>query len=83
MAQNLTSIHEDVGLFLALLSELQHCHVNCGVGCRHSSGPALLWLYRKPAIEAPTRPLAWELPYAADVAPKSKQTNKQTISLKP
>ena len=31
---------------------------------------ALLWLWRRPAAEAPIRPLAWEPPYAADAALK-------------
>ena len=34
-------------------------------------------LWYGPAAAAPIRPLAWELPYAKDVALKSK-TNKQT-----
>ena len=36
-----------------------------GVGRRHDSDPALLWLWRRPAATAPIRPLAWESPYAA------------------
>ena len=28
----------------------------------------LLWLWRRPAAEAPIRPLAWEPPYATTVA---------------
>ena len=36
-----------------------------GVGHRHSSDPALLWLWRELAAGAPTGPLAWEPPYAA------------------
>ena len=42
--------------------------VKCGVGCRCSSNPALLWLWRRPAAIAPMRPLAWESPYAAGAA---------------
>ena len=38
--------------------------------------PALLWLWRRPAATAPTRPLASEPPYAAGVALKSKKTKK-------
>ena len=56
--------------------------MNCGVGCRRGSDPALLWLWRRPAATAPIRPLAWEPPYAAlEIAkkPKNKQTNKQKI----
>ena len=43
-----------------------------GVGCRHVSDLALLWLWRRPAITAPIRPLAWEIPYATGVALKSQ-----------
>jgi len=39
----------------------------------------LLWLWCRPAAVAPIGPLAWEPPYAAGVALKSKnKTNKQT-----
>ena len=44
--------------------------MSCGVGRRHSSDPALLWLWCRPAAVAPIQPLAWELPYAAAVALK-------------
>ena len=43
--------------------------VSCGVGHRCSSVPALL------APEGQIRPLAWELPYAARTALKSKNNN--------
>ena len=43
--------------------------MSCGVGCRHSSDPALLW----PEATAPIRPLAWEPPYAAGGALKAKK----------
>ena len=45
----------------------------CGVGRRHGSDPALLWLWCRPAVAAPVQPLAWELPYAAGAALKKKQ----------
>ena len=48
-----------------------------GVGYRHGSDLALLWLWSKPVTTAPVQPLAWEPPYAADAALK-RQTNKQT-----
>ena len=53
--------------------------VSCSAGRRHSLDPALLWLWCRPAAVAPIRPLAWELPYAAGAALKSKETkqNKQ------
>ena len=52
--------------------------MSCGVGCRHGSDPALLWLCHRPAGTALIRPLAWEPPYAAEVAlEKTHKTNKQ------
>ena len=47
--------------------------MNCGVGCRHGSDLALLWLQCKMAAVAPVQPLAWEPPYAVGVALKSKK----------
>ena len=35
--------------------------MSCGIGYRHSSDPALLWLWCRPAAEAPIGPRAWEL----------------------
>uniref|UniRef100_A0A8D0Z604 Glycine cleavage system H protein n=1 Tax=Sus scrofa TaxID=9823 RepID=A0A8D0Z604_PIG len=32
--------------------------MSCGVGCRHGSDPALLWLWHRPVATAPIRPLA-------------------------
>ena len=54
--------------------------MSCGVGHRHGSDLALLWLWHRLAAAAPIRPLAWELPYATSAAleknqkPKTKQT---------
>ena len=45
--------------------------MSCGVGCRHGPDPALRWLW--PAAIAPILPLAWNLPYAAGTALKSKK----------
>ena len=42
--------------------------LSCGVGCRRSSDPELLWLWCRPVTTALIRPLAWEPPYAAGVA---------------
>ena len=36
-----------------------------------------------PAAVSPIRPLAWELPYATDVALKSKKKNKKQKKQKP
>ena len=42
--------------------------MSCGVGCRRSSVPALLWFWRGLAATVLIRPLAWEPPYAVGVA---------------
>ena len=39
--------------------------------------PTLLWLWCRPAAVALIPPVAWELPYAADVALKSKKKKKK------
>ena len=41
-----------------------------------SSDPALLWLGYRPMAVAPIQPLVWELPYAMDVALKSKKNER-------
>ena len=52
--------------------------MSCGVGCRCSSGPVLLWLLRRLVATAPIRPLAWEPQYAAGAAQrKGKNTKKK------
>ena len=47
--------------------------VSCGVCCRRSSDPELLWLWCRPVATAPIRALAWEPPHAAGAAKKAKQ----------
>ena len=44
------------------------------VGHRHSSDPGLLWC--RLAAAAPIAPLAWEPPYAVDVALKRQNKSK-------
>ena len=51
--------------------------MRCGVGCRQGLDPALLWLWHKPAATAPIRPLAWDVPYAASAALKSKERKRK------
>ena len=63
---NLTSILEDVGSIPSLA-------ISCRVGHRHGLDHALLWLWHRPAAIALIRPLAWELPYAAQTALKRKK----------
>ena len=52
--------------------------MSCGIGHRLGSDPVLLWLWHRPAATAPTRSLAWEPPYAVDVALKRQKTKKIT-----
>ena len=72
--KNLTSIHQDVGLMPGLAQWVKGSGiaVSCGVGCRRSFNLVLLWLWCRPAAVALIRPLAWELPYAMDVALKRR-----------
>ena len=56
--------------------------MSCGVGHRHGSDPALLWLWGRPAAGALIRPLAWELPYAVDAALKRERKKKKKVKKK-
>ena len=57
--------------------------MSCGVGCRHDSDPALaaalvlLWLWCRPVATALIRLLAWEPPYAAEVALEKAERQKK------
>ena len=51
--------------------------MSCGVGRRHGSDLALLWLWHRPVAIAQIRPLAWEPPYATGVALKSKNKKQK------
>ena len=51
--------------------------MSCGVGRRHGSDLALLWLWYRPAATAPIGPLAWELPYATDVVLEKTRRQKK------
>ena len=55
--------------------------MSCGVGCRHGSDPALLWLWCRLAATAPIQPLAWEPPYAAGAAQEIAKRQKKKKSL--
>ena len=50
--------------------------MSCGAGHRCGSDPSLLWLWCRSTAVALIRPLAWEPPYAAGVALKSKKKKK-------
>ena len=51
--------------------------MSCGVGRRHDSYPALLWLWRRPVAAARIRPLAWEPPYAVGAAQEKHKKKKK------
>ena len=54
--------------------------MSCGIGHRHSSDLALLWLRCRPAATALNQPLALELPYATDAAlKKTKKKKKKSL----
>ena len=50
--------------------------VSCGVRCRRSLDPALLWLWLRPVTMALIRPLAWEPPYAVGSSPRKGTKSK-------
>ena len=54
--------------------------MSCGEGSRQDTDPGLLWLWRRLAAAALIQPLAWERPYAAGAALKSKNKTKQNKS---
>ena len=54
--------------------------MSCGVGCRRSSDAALQWPWRRLVAVAQIRTLAWEPPYAMEVAlEKAKRQKKKKL----
>ena len=53
--------------------------MSCGVGHRCGQYLALVWLWCRPVATAPIRPLAWEPPYATDVALKRQKRKKNLM----
>ena len=51
--------------------------MSCGVGHRHGSDLALLWLWCSLTAVAPIGPLAWEPPYAVGAALKKQKKKKK------
>ena len=64
---------------LASVGEGSGVTKSCGVGHRHGSDPALLWLWHRPADVALIRPLARELPYASGAALKKAKKKKKSL----
>ena len=76
---NPTRNHEVVGSIPGLTQWVKGSGVamSCGVGCRCSSDPGLLWLWSRPVATALIRLLAWELPHAAVPALKTNKTKQK------
>ena len=55
--------------------------MSCGVGRRHSSHLAFLWLWCRLVAVALIQPLAWELSYATCVAQKEKREGESSLDL--
>ena len=53
--------------------------MSCGVGRRHGSDLVLLWLWCRLAATSPIRLLAWEPPWAVDVAIKKTKNLKEAV----
>ena len=51
--------------------------MSCGVGHRRGLDPTLLWLWRRLAVTAPIRPLAWEPPCAKGAAQEMVKRQKK------
>ena len=69
---NPTSIQEDLIPGLDQWVRDPVLPMSCGVGCRWGSDPVLLWLWYRLVAMSLIQPLAWETPYIAGVALKSK-----------
>ena len=55
--------------------------MSCDVVCKLGSDTTLLWLWCRPAATAPTRPLAWEPPYAVGTALKRQEEKKRVKTI--
>ena len=55
--------------------------MSCGVGQRHSSDLALLWLWQRTMTRVPIQPLAWEHPPATGTALKRQKIKIKIIYL--
>ena len=51
--------------------------MSCGVGCRCSLDPALLWLWRRAVATVPIRTLAWESRICHGIGPRKGKKKKR------
>ena len=51
--------------------------MSCGVGRRHGSDLAWLWLWHKPIAAAPIQSIAWETPYASGAVLERQKDKKK------
>ena len=79
---NLTRNHEAAGSIPDLAQWVNDLAVvvSCGTGRRHSLDPVLLWLWHRLVATAVILPLAWEPPYAADVALEKTKRQKKEVA---
>ena len=75
-------LDEDLGLIPDLTQWVKDpaLAVSSGVGGRHGSDLALLWLWRRPAAAGLILPLAWEPPYAVGAALKKEKKKEIRLS---
>ena len=80
-----TSIREDAGLIPGLTQWVKGSGItmSCGVGSRHGSDLALLWLWCRPTSASLIRPLAWGISIYGGYGPTlKKKTHKIKLHLR-
>ena len=57
--------------------------MSCGVVCRLSLDPTLLWLWHRLAATALIRLLAWEPPHAVEAPQEMAKRQKKNLNIEP